>query len=114
MEFIRGDTYSFKTLLKFKDNTAITKSDLESLFITCKKNVYTEDIIFQKGLDDVEIDSEGYCHIVFEPKDTEQLEYGTYVFDLEITTKSGYRKTKLFQFEISGETTFHGGDLNGN
>ena len=48
MEFTRGDTFAFKTLIKLKDNTPITKEDLKELYITCKKSEYSKDVIFQK------------------------------------------------------------------
>lgn len=114
MNFIRGDTQFLKFLVTFKDQTLIKLEDIDTLFITCKKSIYSRENIFQKTIDDVKIDEEGYVHIVFKPEDTESLEYGKYVFDIEITTKAGYRKTKLFEFTLVGETTFHGGDANGN
>lgn len=108
MEFIRGDTFPFKTSIKFKDGEVLTKEDIETLFITSRKYpTKTSPIIFQKTLDDVEIDEEGYCHARINPEDTEDLAYGSYFCDIEITLKSGYRKTKLFKFEITKETTIH-------
>ena len=107
MKFIRGDTFPFKFQVKRKDGTAIIKDDIDVLFITVKTSIYTDKVIFQKTLNDIEIDEEGDFHVVFSSKDTENLNYGKYIFDIEITLKSGYRKTKLFEFELIGETTFH-------
>lgn len=116
MEFIRGDTFAFKFLIKLTNKAIITKEDIETLFITTRKIARkSSEVIFQKTLDDVEIDAEGYCHVKFNPKDTENLSYGSYFFDVEITTTSGYRKSKLFQFTITKETTIHeSGDYSGN
>ena len=114
MEFIRGDTIGISFSLKYKDDNVVSKEEIDSLFITIKKSIYTEEIIFQKTLENVEIDENGIVHLVFEPEDTECLEYGKYVFDIEVTLKSGYRKTKLSEFNITGETTFHGGDVDEN
>lgn len=111
MEFVRGDTFSFKFLINRKDGTAVKKDDIDTLFVTVKKTIYSQNTIFQKTLNDVEIDSKGYCHVIFKPEDTETLEYGKCVFDVEITLKNGYRKTKLFEFNLEGETTFHGGEI---
>ena len=109
MEFIRGDTFAFKFLVTFEDGTPITKSDLETLFITVRKRPNkTSPILFEKTLDDVEIDDKGYCHARFEPQNTEELFYGSYFFDIELTTNSGYRKSKLMEFKITKETTIHG------
>ena len=111
MQLVRGDTFKFKFLVKFKDNQTVLEEDVKELFVTIKKNEYTSKILFQKTLNDVEIDEEGYVHIEFKPEDTETLEYGKYVADIEITLTSGVRKTKFFDFELLSETTFHGGDV---
>lgn len=116
ISFVRGDTLAFKTKLKTQDKIAIRKEDIDTLFVTSRKSASTESpIIFQKTLQDVEIDSDGYCHVKFDPINTEDLKYATYFFDIEITLKSGYRKTRLFQFKLTKETTIHGkGDESGS
>lgn len=114
-EFVRGDTFAFKFKLTIQDKVAIQKEDIDTLFITCRRYASKEfPVVFEKTLDDVEIDDNGYCHAKFEPKDTEKLAYGSYFFDIEVTLKNGYRKTKLFQFKITKETTIHeSGDVDG-
>lgn len=109
MEFVRGDTIALKTLIKLADNQPVSKQDLTELYITCKKNEYSENTIFQKTLEDVEIDEQGYCHIIFRPEDTQTLGYGNYFCDIELTTKSGIRKTKVFEITLTKEATFHNG-----
>ena len=105
MEFVRGDTFPFKFKLSMSDGSVIATSDIATLYITCRKSTYKESpIIFQKKLDDVTI-KDGYCHVVFDPQDTENLMYGDYYFDVEVTLKSGYKKTKLFSFTLTEETT---------
>lgn len=108
MKFVRGDSFAFKILLSFANNKPIKTSDIETLFVTCRQypNINFP-VLFQKMLNDVEIDKDGYCHIVFEPVDTEDLDYGKYFFDIEITLNSGYRKSKLYEFELTKETTIH-------
>lgn len=103
MELIRGDTHLFKVRLK-----NITLDEIDSVFVTCRKDIYSKDFIFQKTIDDVTIDNNLYVHFAFNPSDTQALPYGNYVFDIEVTLKSGYRKTKLFNFNLTGEATFHG------
>ena len=116
ISFIKGDTFAFKFKINRKDKNVIQKEDIETLFITVRKYPNEESpILFQKTLEDIEIDNEGYGHAVFKPEDTENLIYGSYFFDREITLKNGYRKTKLDKFEITKETTTHkGGVVNGN
>lgn len=112
MQFIRGDTFAFKFLIKRKDGTVINLNDIASLYITIKTSIYSNEIILKKTLDDVEVDENGYVHVVFKPSDTENLDYNKYIGDIEITLTNEYRKTKVFEMELMGETTFHknGGD----
>ena len=114
-EFKRGDTFAFKTPIKFADGSPVTYGDIDTLFVTCKaRPTNTSPILFQKSIDDINIDEEGYCHVVFKPEDTETLEYGKYFFDIEVTLRNGYRKTALHSFVLKEETTTHGGDANGS
>lgn len=111
--FVRGDTFPFKIRILADSNTqrALTKEEIETIFVTCKADsTFDSPELFKKDIDDVVLDTEGYCHIVFEPQDTENLSYGVYAFDIEVTLKNGYRKTYYNTFEITDETTTHGGD----
>lgn len=108
MKFVRGDSFAFKILLSFANKKPIKLSDINTLFVTCRQYPNESSaIIFQKLLSDIEIDSLGYAHIVFNPEDTESLQYGKYFFDVEITLTSGYRKSALFEFELTKEATIH-------
>lgn len=111
MNFIRGDSFLFKTKVTKKDGSILKTEEVESIFVTCRKLPFKEmPILFQKNINDMTIDEKGYLHIMFEPKDTERLEYGKYYFDIEITLKNGYRKTKLDVFTITEETTIYSGE----
>lgn len=111
----RGDTLPFKTKISLSEGTPIKTQDIDTLLITGrKKTLIKSPIIFQKTLEDVTIDEEGYCHAVIEPEDTQELSYGSYYFDIEITLNTGYRKSRLYQFKIIEETTIHEGENNGN
>ena len=109
--FIRGDSYLFKVLVKHKENNIpLQEIDVDSIFVTFKETTSrSSDILFSKDLSNITIDDNGYCHIAFEPSDTESLNYGTYYFDIEITLKNGYRKTQTYMVRITDETTSHGG-----
>lgn len=81
ISFTRGDTFPFKVSVTQKDGSPIAKSEIDTLFITCRQkpnNVYP--IIFEKDKDDVEISEDGYVHGIFTPGDTENLEYGFLLF----------------------------------
>ena len=108
MDFVRGDTFSFKFKITTSGGGNITINDIDTLFITCREYPNeSSPIIFQKTKTDVTIDN-NYCHVVFEPEDTEKLDLGMYYFDVEITLPSGYRKSKLYTFTLTPETTIHG------
>ena len=114
LEFVRGDTFPFKAPLKFKDGTNVKDSDIKTLFVTCRRAPEKgSPIIFQKNLSNVTIE-DGYCHVIFNPEDTEDLDYGKYYFDIEVTLNNGTKKTRTVKFELTKETTIHGsGDVDG-
>ena len=108
--FVRGDSFPFKFSIKTSQGENVNINDINTLFITCKKETDNiASIIFQKTLEDITIE-DGYCHVVFNPKDTEKLNYGKYFFDIEITLNNGYRKSELYTFTLTEETTLHRGD----
>ena len=49
---------------------------------TVKKNVYSKALIFQKR-------QVGYPAFAILPSDTKELDFATYVYDVELTTESG-------------------------
>lgn len=111
MEFVRGDSFPFKIKVTKNDGSILKKEEVDTIFVTCRQLPYKEmPILFQKNIDDVTIDEESYLHIMFDPENTEQLDYGKYYFDIEITLKNGYRKTKLDVFTITQETTIYNGE----
>lgn len=107
IEFVRGDTFPFKFKLSYKDGNVIQKENIEAMVLTCRK--YNEEVypvLFQKSIDDFELKDE-YYHACFNPEDTENLDYGIYNFDIEITLKNGYRKSLVSSFRITQEATIH-------
>lgn len=111
LKFVRGDTCSLKVKLTLDGDGVIQIGDIDTIFITCRqKPDKNSDILFQKTKEDIVIDQDAFLHFQFDPDDTENLYYGLYYFDIEITLTSGYRKTKLYTFELTEETTMHGGN----
>ncbi len=105
--FVRGDTFAFKVNVSLYNKTILTSDDVESIFITVRKEPTSLcEIIFQKTIDNI-IFEDGYINCTFLPQDTQNLPYGKYYFDIEITLKNGYRKSKLYNFTITEETTIH-------
>lgn len=74
----RGDTLSFGIEIEGLDQ------DLETAFLTCKKN-HNEAPLFKKTLGDGITKQETGKYVVrVAPEDTENLEPGKYFYDLEI------------------------------
>ena len=109
MKYVRGDTQPFKFKIIDKDGNDVAISDIETLFITCRKEPSVlSPILFQKTLRDVTV-SDGYYHATFTPQETQSLCLGKYYFDIEVTLKNGYRKSRLSTIDLTAETTIHGG-----
>lgn len=108
MEFIRGDTFEFGLPIQYDDGKAVQKEDIETLIFTCRKTNYKESpVLIIKNIEDFVFEDDIYW-LTIKPKDTEELPYGTYKFDVELTLKDGYRKTFASRFKLTEETTIHG------
>lgn len=109
--FLRGDTFLFKVKIELKNGNPVKMSDIETLFVTCKNGFGNSAVeIFRKTKDEVELDENGYLHVIFKSEDTQDLEVGNYVFDIEVTLKDGYRKSKKGQFTLEYDVTDHKGE----
>ena len=97
----RGDTLSFG--LEFEG----LGQDLDSAFMTVKKNALDETPLFQKSLGDGISKTEDYKYIVrVLPEDTEELDAGEYVFDVQITANGDVFTIMLGVLVISQDVTF--------
>jgi len=76
---VRGDTLAFG--IKFID----LDQDLDSAYLSCKKNLEDEEYIFQKSIGDgITRTEEGYRFRVA-PADTASAETGNYFYDVVIS-----------------------------
>ena len=75
-----------------------TLEEGDVLLFTVKKNTKTDEVIFQKSGQ----------HIEILPADTEALPYGKYVYDVELTYASGFRDTVIRpkELKLTDEVTF--------
>ena len=108
LEMIRGDTLRFKFQRKTEQEEVI-KEPVDEMYITFKKSVYSKGFLFQKSLKDKTItydETTGYYRIVIEPKDTENLSYDDYVFDIEITTDNIVKTIIKGVLTLTEEVTF--------
>lgn len=111
MEFVRGDTMPFQFKITNLNGDSINIEEIDTMILTCRKyNIKSSPILFQKHKEDFTFEEESY-HATIEPKDTENLDYGTYNYDIEVTLKDGYRKTAKGSFTITEEDTIHDSEV---
>ena len=77
-----------------------TPQDGDQIKLTVKRSTADKDTLIQKTVLD------GVCKI--EPKDTETLDYGTYVYDCQLTTAAGdvYTFIPPTDFVLQEEVTY--------
>lgn len=92
-EFPRGDTYPLKKFrITDKNKNVIQLTDAEQLYFTVKTDSNSNKVLIQKRKNaGIELGEDGYYHTIMEPGDTNKLEYGTYVYDIQL--KSTNQKT---------------------
>lgn len=74
----RGDTLSFSFEIEGIDS-------LDEAYFTCKLNHDDEEYIFQKSLTDgISVVEAGKYRVRVAPEDTEEVELGSYYYDLKI------------------------------
>lgn len=107
MELIRGDTLKLKFLRKNK-NGEVIKTKPDRLYFTVKSSYYAQNCLFQKSLDkDISFSEEDYYYrFTINPKDTDGLEYGNYVYDIETITADTVKTIAKGTLEIKEEVTF--------
>lgn len=83
IQLTRGDTARFEvSITNDISNSKYELADDDILRFTVKKTVNDKDYLIQK-----EITGSNMIHI--NPADTEALAYGSYIYDVELTTKGG-------------------------
>lgn len=100
----RGDTLTV-TVTCIKDGNPYELIEGDIIYLTVKDSVYTEDIIIQKKVTEF---TKGKAIIEIEPNDTNDLSYGKYKYDIQLTFSDGKVKTIITpsDFNIEGEVTY--------
>lgn len=103
----RGDL----RFIKFAINDVsghIVDIDLDEIYITFKKNDDISQYLFQKKLSDDSItkDENNYYHFKIEPENTDNLDYGEYVFDIELVKEGSIKQTSTGILKLTKEVTF--------
>lgn len=96
MEITRGDNKPFKFKRTRKSDKSVITELPKKMYITFKENSKTKVALFQKKLSDKSIiysEEDNYYRFEILPEDTENLEYTTCYFDIEIITKDDKTRT---------------------
>lgn len=98
----RGDNADIEVIIKDLNGNTYTLQEGDKLLFTLKRNCVTDTIVIQK---DITSDSV----ITLEHDDTKDLNYGKYVFDVQLTMDDGqvYTVIEPHNFIIEKEVTFN-------
>lgn len=112
-EFSRGDTKIFKFRLQDKNGKDINLSGGDKLYLTAKRSSSSKKVSFQKVLGSgIELKDDGYYYVTIDSKDTANLNYGTYGYDIELKAASGIVKTLIIgTITLTEEYTFKGDEV---
>lgn len=106
--FTRGDTCPLKFSLVDNDGTKLTLTGSDELYFTVKKSFTTSEKIMQKtfGQGDIIQEEDGSYKLIIEPTDTDHLNYGNYVWDLQLVSGDYTRTLAIGNLTLTNEVTF--------
>ena len=79
--FVKGDTLSFNAEVYFDDGSPVT---IDSAFFTCKKRPASNDIVFQKSMENGITQENNLITVRIAPEDTIEADAGQYFYDFQI------------------------------
>lgn len=104
MNITRGDTAVYSFTRKDANGNPIT-IQADKIYFTVKTNYYIDEFVLQKTIEDMTFDAGKYTFTI-EPEDTENLNYGNYVYDIEVITDDYKQTISIGTFTITDEVTF--------
>lgn len=105
MEITRGDTSKWKFRRLDMDGEPILER-ADKCWFSVKTGDMQENTVIQKTIDDMEFNEDGFYSFTIEPEDTNNLQYGNYVYDIEVI-QGNYKQTiSKGEFIINYEVTF--------
>ncbi len=104
-EFPRGDTLAVTFNVTDTNNDSLVEFD--EIYFTVKKNYSTQEFIFQKRLSKGDIVfEEGQFNMVLKHRDTANLAYGKYVYDIQVKSGEYYKTICIGTIQLTNEVTF--------
>lgn len=105
ISFTRGDTYAFKFKRKNADGEII-ETKAEKMWFSVKKSYTSSTTIIQKTLDEgITYDEEFTYHVLIDSIDTRELNYGNYVYDIQVMNGNTVQTITKGKFVIGNEVT---------
>lgn len=105
MEITRGDTRHYKFQRKDENGNVILKK-ADKIYFTVKNNEVEIKPLFQKTIDDMIFDSDGFYHFSILPEDTNKLPYRIYYYDIERIVEGDKRTISIGELKLTKEVTF--------
>lgn len=106
----RGDIREvlFNVYVDDQGQEVIYTDDFDEIYFTVKELFEDEEYLFQKRLTSGTItkDEESTYHLTIEAQDTNELEFGEYVFDIELVAGSTIKQTTTGKLVLSYESTY--------
>lgn len=89
----RGTTRYYRARrINYSGNPILAKAS--GVYFVIKKSWRDETPLIKKTIDDMTFDEEGYYHFEINPKDTENIPYGEYVWDFTATNDNDTYRAK--------------------
>lgn len=103
----RGDRKYVRFLVNDPNGTG-TDIDFDEIWFTIKKKSSDRLFYFQKKLSAGQIEKLGLgdYQLCIEPADTNKMNYGKYIGDIQLRYKNLLKETFVFDFELKDEVTF--------
>lgn len=108
IEFTRGDTCPLKFSLVDNEGNVLTLTASDELYFTVKDNFNTTTVKLQKtyGEGDITIEEDGSYKLIIESEDTNNWNYGSYVWDLELISGDYTKTVAIGTLTLTNEVTF--------
>jgi hypothetical protein len=102
----RGDSAAITITCEDQDGDDRDFQVGDTVYFTVKKSTRTAEKVFQKVITSFTPDGEAVAEII--PSDTSSLHYGTYYYDIQLTTVEGKKITLIpvSEFEVEEEVTY--------
>lgn len=107
IEFPRGDTCPVTFTLKDSEGNILIPTETDELYFTLKKSYNSSDFILQKKYSNNDFDvSNNKISFVLSHTDTGSLNYGNYVYDIQIKSGDYVKTVCIGTLTLTNESTW--------